>query len=48
MVSSTIFALELMPFDVCHLVKVLSLKFPTTLVSYFWTYKVVNSTVKEN
>lgn len=37
MVRSTIFALESMPFDVCHLVKVLSLRFPTTLVSYFGT-----------
>lgn len=35
MMASTIFALELMPFAVCHLVEVLSLKFHTTSVSYF-------------
>lgn len=46
MTASTIFALELMPFAVCHLVEVLSLTFHTTFVSYFWTYRVVNSTVK--
>lgn len=35
MTASAVFALELMPFDVCHLVKVLSLQFHTTFVSYF-------------
>lgn len=48
MMTSTISALGLMPFDVCHLVKVLSLKFHTTLVFIFLDFnKVVNSTVKK-
>lgn len=36
MTALPVFALELMPFDVCHLVEVLSLKFHTTFVSYFF------------
>lgn len=43
--ASTIFALQLMPFDVCHLVEVLVLSF-ILLLFHIFGLKVVNSTVK--
>lgn len=38
--ASTVFALELMPFDVHHLVEVLSLQFHTTFVPCFLDLKL--------
>lgn len=40
MMASAVFALELMPFGVHHLVEVLSLKFHTTFVPYFLDFKL--------
>lgn len=44
--ASTVFALQLMPFDVCHLVEVLVLSF-ILLLFHIFGLKVVNSTVKK-